>query len=284
MNKLFKSPHPFFITSIFLLTLVICAVSIFFAVNGYTGVIAYIVFALSALLLGYCIYVAVLFRTQIKDFAMLLVNKSTFAKKYTKSFGFRTVISSFISFSSCLLLGIANFVWSILDDSIWFGALSAYYILTALIYGVLILNLKTSSYKAYKRCGFFMAILNVALSFAIAQMIFDNRAFEYGEIMVFVFAAYAFYKLTMAIIRFFKTRGNKSPSLRAIALVNLMSGAVSILALQTALLSAFSEGTYVSLFNTLTGIAVSLSSIGISIFMIVTGTKKINLEKNHEQQ
>jgi len=204
MNKLFKNPGPIFLIAIYVLTVAACSVSIAFVINGYMGVPSYAVFAISALLLGYSVYTIVLFHEKIKALAIWVVNKSTFAKKYTESYNFRTLVGSAISFSFSVLLGVVNGVLGIMGGSLWFGALSAYYILTALIYGVLLLNIKTSSYRIYRRCGYFMAFLNIALSVAIAQMIFENKAFKYGEIMVFVFATYAFYKLTMAIIRLVK--------------------------------------------------------------------------------
>ena len=65
-------------------------------------------------------------------------------------------------------------------------------------------------------------------------------------------------------------------TVQAIRNVNLADAAVSILALQTALLGTFgSEGLNVSLFNTLTGIAVSLLSIGIGVQMIAYANTKL---------
>ena len=55
-----------------------------------------------------------------------------------------------------------------------------------------------------------------------------------------------------------------------------MDALVSILALQTALLTMFSEGEVnISIFNTFTGIVVSLLSVGIGIYMIVSANKKM---------
>ena len=166
--------------------------------------------------------------------------------------------------------------------SIWYGALSLYYITATLIYSLLLFDIKNCSYRSYRRCGWIMTVLNIALSVAIVQMIFENKAFEYGDIMVFVFAAYAFYKITMSIIRLVKARGQSNPVMGALALVGLTTGAVTILALQTALLSAFGNGADASLFNTLTGSAVSMLALVISIYMIIKGTKEIKSEKTNE--
>ena len=67
-----------------------------------------------------------------------------------------------------------------------------------------------------------------------------------------------------------------------------MDALVSILALQTALLAMFSEdGINISLFNTLTGVAVSALSISIGIYMIASANKKIQeiqKENNKNEQ
>ena len=74
-------------------------------------------------------------------------------------------------------------------------------------------------------------------------------------------------------------------TVRAIRNVNLTDAAVSILALQTALLHTFSdESIDISLFNTLTGLAVGVATYAIGIIMIVKGCKtlkKIREEKEN---
>ena len=80
----------------------------------------------------------------------------------------------------------------------------------------------------------------------------------------------------MSIINLFKARKQTDMTVQAIRNVNLADAAVSILALQTALLGTFSaDGVNVGLFNTLTGIAVSLLSIGIGVQMVAYANKKL---------
>ena len=81
-----------------------------------------------------------------------------------------------------------------------------------------------------------------------------------------------------------KARRQDDLTIQAIREINMVDAAVSILALQTALLHTFSDATVdISLFNTLTGSAVSLFSITLSIMMIVRGSKKIKEIKNGKQ-
>ena len=107
-------------------------------------------------------------------------------------------------------------------------------------------------------------------------MIFSDAHFTYMGWTIFAYAAYAFYKITMSIISFIRAHRQEDLTVRAIGNINLVDALVSILALQTALLTMFSEGKVnISLFNTLTGIAVSGLSVGIGIYMIVSANKKM---------
>ena len=131
-------------------------------------------------------------------------------------------------------------------------------------------------------CGILLLILYAALSSAIAQMIFDDRGFSYKDWLIFAFAAYAFYKIIMAVRNAIKARRQDDLTIQAIREINLVDAAVSILALQTALLHTFGDGSVdISLFNTLTGSVVSIFSVGLSIMMIVRGHKKIKELKNN---
>ena len=137
----------------------------------------------------------------------------------------------------------------------------------------------------YRNSGVITLLLNIALSAAIAQMIFSGEHFSYMGWTVFAYAAYAFYKITASIISFIKAHKQTDLTVRAIRNINLVDALVSILALQTALLTMFSEGEVnISLFNTLTGIAVSFSSVAIGIYMIVSANKKIKeIQKENNQ-
>lgn len=283
-EKLFKSPPVWLLILIYVLTVISTVASVVMVVVGYEGYLCYIVYAIAAIALAYSIYTMIRMRGRIRDSVGMLIYKSPLASRYVSDHGFRALVGAVMSLALNILFGVFNGVMGIMSSSYWYGSLALYYILLAVIYGVILFDRKNDSYKSYRRSGIILSLLNVVLSIAIAQMIFESRAFEYAGLMIYAFAAFAFYKLTMAIIQAVKSRKRRGAGIRALAFINLCSGMVSILALQTALLAAFGEaGADNSLFNTLTGSAVSLSLIGISIFMIINGTKKMKLEKTNER-
>lgn len=249
------------------------------------AILAYTIFCLAGVSLAYTVYTVVIYAPGLKDRVISFLLRHTLTRNMLKDWGIRTILTSTVAFAMSIVNSVLNAYLGISERSIWFGALSAYYIFLALMRsGLLIYHRKKRDFESealirarkYLRCGILLLILNAALSSAIAQMIFDDRGFEYKDWLIYAFAAYAFYKIIMSIINMFKARKQDDLTIQAIREINTVDAAVSILALQTALLHAFGDGTVdISLFNTLTGSAVSIFSLSLSIYMIIKGTKAI---------
>ena len=212
-----------------------------------------------------------------------------FYRRLKTDYAFRTLFFASFSFAMSVAFGLFNGVQGILYASIWNGALAAYYIVLAFMRGGVLYYQKgrKSKYsneredrlkqaKTYRNSGIVLLILQIALSSATAQMIFDERAFTYAGWTIYGAAAYAFTRITVSIIQIRKVRQHSDFTLRAIRTANLADAAVSILALQTALLSTFGgEELNPSVFNTATGIAVTLLTITLGVFAIVDAQKNI---------
>ena len=122
---------------------------------------------------------------------------------------------------------------------------------------------------------------NTALP-VLVSMIFDEKGFEYGDYMIYVSALYAFIKISMSIYNFVKAQKQNDLIIESARNINLIDGAVSILALQTAMLYTFSDGAMdISLANTLTGSAVSICAYSVAIYMIVRAIKNRKEEDNN---
>ena len=252
-------------------------------------ILAYISFGFAGVTFAYTVYTVVIYAPGIKNRIVEAIEKNPVGNRLMSDWGLRTIVSAGISFAMSMANAVLNAATGIMTGSIWFGALAAYYIFIAIMRGGLLLGSRRkirsealNRAKNYRRCGIWLLFLNIALSSAITQMIFDDRAFEYKDWLIYAFAAYAFYKIIMAIINAIKARRHDDLTVQGIRNINIVDSAVSILALQTALLHTFSVSGEVdiSLFNTLTGSAVNLFTIGLSIFMIIKGTKEIREIRN----
>ena len=253
------------------------------------AIVAYTLFGIAGISLAYSVYLIIPLFPKMKNRIIAFLESREFTYLLLRNFGFRTVIFAIGSFTMSLIFSAFNGYMGIVNRSIWYGALAAYYIALAFLRGgVLVyhknkigkkdklLNDEYVKAKVYRNSGIITLILNVALSAAVAQMIFSDAHFTYIGWTIFAFATYAFYKITMSIIGLIRAHKQEDLTIRAIRNINLTDALVSILALQTALLTMFGDTSMnVSLANTLTGIAVSLSSIGIGIYMIVSANKKM---------
>lgn len=301
-----KKPPVWLQVVTYLVTVISCVAAICIAVTDFTGtfleVIAYALFGIAAISLAYSVFLIIPFIPRIKKWFIAEAEKREFTHSLLRNFGFRTIVFACGSFAMSIAFGVLNGYKGIAFGSIWFGALAAYYVFLAFLRGGILLfhthkrsgkrineeNRALAEAHNYRNCGIILLILNIALSSAIAQMIFDDQAFYYADWTIFAYAAYAFFKLTMSIINLVRAKKQDDLTVQAIRNTNLIDATVSILALQTALLHAFTTGNVdISLFNTLTGSIVSLFSISLAILMIKKGhkqTKKIQSEKIYGKQ
>lgn len=277
----------------FIVTVISSALSLVFVCvgfeNGVRAILAYIFFGIAGVSLAFSVYYIIPLFPKMKTSIVSFMENHEFTYLLLKNFGFRTVIFAIGSFIMSVLFSGFNAYMGIVNRSIWYGALAAFYISLAFLRGGVLVyhknriskkditqNQEYIKAKIYRNSGIITLILNVALSSAIAQMIFSNAHFTYMGWTIFAYAAYAFYKITVSIITFIRAHTQTDLTVRAIRNINLVDALVSILALQTALLNTFSQGqTNVALFNTFTGAIVSLISIAIGIYMIVSADKKL---------
>ena len=299
-----KDPPAWVLTCVYLLAVVSGLGAILCATLGVGAAwfvyLSYALYAVAAVTLGYAVYTLIRFAPKIKAWFLEFIERYDFTRSLVRNFGFRTMLFAVGSYAASIAFGIFNGVIGILSRSIWYGALAAYYILLAFLRGGVLsrhgksraakkagiesVDIEYTNAKNYRGCGVLLLLLNLALSGAIAQMIFDDGHFSYAGWTVYAMAAYAFFKITMSIINIFRAKKQNDMTVRAVRNINFADALVSILALQTALLTTFSsEGVDVSLFNTLTGCAVSLLTLGLGVLMIITGNQKMKEIRENKQ-
>lgn len=171
----------------------------------------------------------------------------------------------------------------------WFYSLAGYYIALAVMRFFLVRH--TSRHKAgekmreelvrYRACGIMFLMMNLALALIIFFMVYWNRTFNHHEITTIAMAAYTFTSLTFAIINVVKYRKIGSPVYSASKAISLASACVSMLTLESTMLTTFSDGTMSMtgrrILLGVSGGVISVFIIMMAVYMIVQGTKKIKL-------
>ena len=193
------------------------------------------------------------------------------------------------SFALNIAYAVCNGVLGIVSLSVWYGALAAYYVfLSAIRCGALLRwqNAKkrcggappeAERWKIYRMCGLLLIILELALTAAVTEMVLSENPSAHTEITAIASAAYAFYKITLAIYNMIKARRLRDPLLQSFRNINLTDALVSLLALQTTMTAVFSDGTDLSMraLNAVTGFTVCAVTVGMGVWMIVRTNKPL---------
>ena len=203
---------------------------------------------------------------------------------------FRTEISLHLGFLINLLYIVMKMASGIYYHSVWFISIAVYYILLAFMRFLLFRRGKTrtagnhleAELKRYRMCGILLLIMNQALAGIVVFMVHQNKSYDYPGLLIYAMAAYSFYCVIIASVNVVKFRRHGSPVLSAAKVISLVSAMVSILSLETAMVTRFGDKDDFSFRQAMTGATgggVCTFVLGIAVFMIVKSSlqlKKIN--------
>ena len=179
--------------------------------------------------------------------------------------------------------------------SVWFAALAIYYILLAAMRFMLIRRKKrytgTSEieieFHRYRACGITLLIMNEALAGIVIFMVYQNRGFDYPGLLIYAMAMYSFYAVISAVVNLVKFRKHGSPVLSASKTITLVAAMVSMLSLETAMLSRFGSNDtpqFRAIMTGATGGGVCTIVICMAIYMIVKANKNLKKLKINNSQ
>lgn len=240
----------------------------------------YILYVVAAVMLSYFVYTIVIYAPHMKENSIKLLKKYKFTSTMLDNYGFRTIVFSVCSFILNMAYVTFMGVIGIMTGSYWYISLTVYYLCLSVMKGNVFnsmrkYNTEIKRARAYRYCGIIFILLTLALSGIIVLIYTSNMAFEYAGLMIYAVAAYTFFKLGVAIFNIFKARRYDNLYIQSIRNINLVSALVSILVLQVALFQAFAPEANLGVANGLTGGAIALVILGLSIFMIYKANKFI---------
>ena len=246
----------------------------------------YILYVIAAVSLTYMVYTIVIYAPRMKENFIKLLRKYKFTSTMLDNYGYRTIVFSICSF--VLNMAYVTFlgVIGIMSKSYWYISLTVYYLCLSVMKGNVFnsmrkYNTDIKRARAYRYCGIIFILLTIALSGIIVLIYTSNMAFEYAGLMIYAVAAYTFFKLGIAIYNIFKARRYDNLYIQSIRNINLVSALVSILVLQVALFQAFAPEHNQGVANGLTGGAVAIVILALSIFMIYKANKLLESSKGN---
>ena len=247
--------------------------------------IAYISYVLAAYTLTvWCIRIPSLIK-----FFKTFKDENKYARKWQDDVRLRVNVSLFGSLAWNALYGLFQLWLGFYHHTFWFYSLGAYYICLGVMRFFLARH--TTRYAPgermrdelikYRACGIVFLPMNLALALIVFFMVYWNRTFEHHMITTIALAAYTFTSMAVAIINFVKYRKYNSPVFSAAKAISLAAALVSMLTLESTMLTTFSDETMTAAEQKwmlgATGGAISVLIIATAVYMIVVGTKKLKL-------
>ena len=216
-------------------------------------------------------------------------DENKYAKRWQDDVRLRVNVSLFGSLAWNALYGLFQLWLGFYHHTFWFYSLGAYYICLGVMRFFLARH--TTRYAPgermrdeltkYRTCGIVFLLMNLALALIVFFMVYWNRTFEHHMITAIAMAAYTFTAFTVAIVNVIKYKKYNSPVFSASKAISLAAALVSMLTLESTMLTTFSDGTMTAVEQKwmlgATGGAISVLIIATAVYMIVVGTKKLKL-------
>ncbi len=249
----------------------------------------YALYFVSALALAASVYY---FAGDIKYLRREVIKPAVESNKLTgrlvSDYRFRTLAFSAVSFGVSVIFALFNGVIGIMNSSVWYGTMAAYYILLCVMRSGAVRYARSSfskndnesdlarEAKTCRRSGVLLIVLALAVGAVVALVTRGEGAKSYPGYMIYVIAAYTFWKVIMSVVNMVKSRKTSSPLLITLRNINHADALVSLLSLENAMLAAFGtedSAEFSSLMLTITGIVVCSGVLVIGITMAVRPKK-----------
>lgn len=215
--------------------------------------------------------------------------------RYLSDAAFRAEVSLYPSLCVNLFYAAFKLISGIVYGSVWLITLAVYYILLAVMRFLVLTTARSrdkgaslaDEYRRYRLCGILLVPMNLALSGMVLFLVRQEGGYDYPGMLIYVMAMYAFYAVITAAINIVKFRRHGSPALSAAKAINLTAALVSMLALETAMLSQFGgedDALFRQVMLSVSGGVICAFVFGMAVCMIVHATRQIKQAKGaHER-
>ena len=197
--------------------------------------------------------------------------------RYFKDLAFRGSISIYQGIAVNLFYVAFRIMAAIRYVSVWFLSMAVYYLVLGGLRAYLIVCYRRRTPELERRCyhttAWFLFLLNIPMGGMIVLMVRTDSGFSYPGYVIYLSALYTFYTMITSAINLIRFRRLGSPILSAAKVLHFVAAMMSILGLQTAMISRFSENgeNYRRMMNAITGGFVYCIVILIAIYMLLHG-------------
>lgn len=184
-----------------------------------------------------------------------------------------------LRFTVNLVFSLYNCFLAVTTKSWWFLSAGAYYlILSTMRVAVVAFAAKDRKNEFFiqKFIGIMLFLLSIVLCGITYMSVYHDVAASHHEIVMITIALYAFTKITLALIGFFKSRKQAKPYVTVLQSITVTDAVVSIYSLQRSMLVSFGEMAQgdIILFNLLSGIGMCAIVIAIGLYLMIKKEKE----------
>ena len=243
--------------------------------KGKNSMPAYMIYCMSA----YCLTIWILplprlFR-KAKENMMHRLAGTVFGGKYIGDLAFRGSVSIYQGMMVNFFYVVFRILAGIRYASVWFLTIAIYYLLLGIMRLSLALSYRNRNMKSelrcYRRTAWLLFLLNIPMGGMIVLMVLTDSGYSYPGYVIYLSALYTFYTIILAVVNLVTFRRLGSPVLSAAKVLSFVAALMSLLGLQTAMISQFStEGeAFRRRMNAITGGGVWFSVILIAVYMLL---------------
>ena len=247
--------------------------------KGKNSMPAYMIYCMSA----YCLTIWILplprlFR-KAKEAMMHRLTGTVFGGKYIGDLAFRGSVSIYQGMMVNFFYVVFRILVGIRYASVWFLTIAIYYLLLGIMRLSLALSYRNRNMKSelrcYRRTAWLLFLLNIPMGGMIVLMVLTDSGYSYPGYVIYLSSLYTFYTIILAIVNLVTFRKLGSPILSAAKVLSFVAALMSLLGLQTAMISQFStEGeAFRRRMNAITGGGVWFSVILIAVYMLLRSRK-----------
>lgn len=200
--------------------------------------------------------------------------RTAFGSRYLSDAAFRGSVSLWLGMLASFFYVALRTLVGIRHASVWSLSVAAY----DLVLGALRLSLvlknrhreRADEPRCYRNTAWWLLLLALPMGGMIVLMVCRDGGYSYPGHAIYLFAMYAFYRVIEAIRSLARFHRRGSAILSAAKAVSFLAALMSVLGLQTAMLTRFSveEAEFRRMMNALTGGAVWMSTILTSVLML----------------
>lgn len=217
--------------------------------------------------------------------------ENKYVRRWREDERLRVNVSLYGSLAWNIAYAVFHLCLGLYHHTFWFYSLAGYYVSLAVMRFFLVRH--TSAHRPgermreeldkYRVCGWIFLVMNAVLTLMIFFMVYWGRTFIHHEITTIAMAAYTFTSFAVAIVNIVKYRKYNSPVYSASKAISLAAACVSILTLESTMLTTFG-GTTMDAFTHkmmlgVSGGVISAFIVVMAIYMIIQSTTKLKALK-----